>query len=212
MVGERDDLTGRAVDADLRFHREGMALDAALKLREAIVREPHRAPGKEHRRERDVERKRRMVPPAETAGEPDAAHIPGPRGDARGARRIPVFGASGGPAQCRGNSSRAEHYRKLAVRYHELGKYAQPSYLGDFYRGVAVRYVFMAQEASERAKREIKPNAGQADLPPSTSDNSGGIFDFPAVGPDDDLRFAIRDTFPHQAACWFRRARSLSEY
>jgi hypothetical protein len=87
----------------------------------------------------------------------------------------------------RGNSSRAEHYRKLAVKYHELGRYAQPSYLGDFYRGVAVRYVFMAQEASERAKREIELNAaGQADLPPSRSDNSGGIFDFPAVGPDDD--------------------------
>ena len=55
----------------------------------------------------------------------------------------------------RGNLSRAEHYRKLAVKYHELGKSARPSYLGDFYRGVAVRYVFMAQEASERAKREI---------------------------------------------------------
>jgi hypothetical protein len=87
----------------------------------------------------------------------------------------------------RGNSSRAEHYRKLAVKYHELGKFAQPSYLGDFYRGVAVRYVFMAQEASERAKREIELNAGQADLPPSitavcTSDNSDGIFDFLAVG------------------------------
>jgi hypothetical protein len=86
----------------------------------------------------------------------------------------------------RGNSSRAEHYRKLAVKYHELGKFAQPSYLGDFYRGVAVRYVFMAQEASERAKREIELNAGQADLPPSTSDNSGGIFHFPAVRPEGD--------------------------
>ena len=85
----------------------------------------------------------------------------------------------------RGNSSKAEHYRKLAVKYHELGKFAQPSYLGDFYRGVAVRYVFMAQEASERAKREIELNAGQADFPrqsPCTSDNSDGIFDFPAVG------------------------------
>jgi hypothetical protein len=91
----------------------------------------------------------------------------------------------------RGNSSRAEHYRKLAVKYHELGKFAQPSYLGDFYRGVAVRYVFMAQEASERAKREMELNAEQADLPPSitavcTSDSSDGIFDFPAVGPEGD--------------------------
>ena len=92
----------------------------------------------------------------------------------------------------RGNSSKAEHYRKLAVKYHELGKSAQPSYLGDFYRGVAVRYVFMAQEASERAKREIELNAGQADLPPSTSDNSGGIFDFPAVGPEGDCEDRAR--------------------
>jgi hypothetical protein len=86
----------------------------------------------------------------------------------------------------RGNSSRAEQYRNLAVKYHELGKFAQPSYLGDFYRGVAVRYVFMAQEASERAKREVELNAGQADSSPSittvcTSDNADGIFDFPAV-------------------------------
>jgi hypothetical protein len=54
-----------------------------------------------------------------------------------------------------GNLSRAEHYRKLAVKYHELGQSARPSYLGDFYRGVAVRYVFMAQEASERESKEI---------------------------------------------------------
>ena len=91
----------------------------------------------------------------------------------------------------RGNSSRAEHYRKLAVKYHELGKSAQPSYLGDFYRGVAVRYVFMAQEASEREKREIEVNAGHPDLPPSitivgTSDDSSEIFDFPAVRSEGD--------------------------
>jgi hypothetical protein len=59
----------------------------------------------------------------------------------------------------RGNLSRAEHYRKLAVKYHELGKFARPAYLGDFYRGVAVRYVLMAQEISERAKREAECTA-----------------------------------------------------
>jgi hypothetical protein len=37
--------------------------------------------------------------------------------------------------------SRAEHYEKLAHKYHELAKVAQPAYLGDFYRGVAVRYI-----------------------------------------------------------------------
>jgi len=50
--------------------------------------------------------------------------------------------------------SKAEHYRKLAIKYHELAKCAQPAYLGDVYRSVAVRYVFIAQEASERAKKE----------------------------------------------------------
>jgi hypothetical protein len=50
--------------------------------------------------------------------------------------------------------SKAEHYRKLAVKYRELAKFAQPTYLGDFYRGIAVRYAFMAQEASQRANKD----------------------------------------------------------
>ena len=53
--------------------------------------------------------------------------------------------------------SKAEHYRKLAVKYRELAKFAQPAYLGDFYRGIAVRYAFMAQEASERGNNEVRP-------------------------------------------------------
>jgi hypothetical protein len=65
----------------------------------------------------------------------------------------------------RGNLSRAEHYRKLAVKYHELGKFARPAYLGDFYRGVAVRYVFMAQEISERAKKEAEFTAERCGSP-----------------------------------------------
>jgi hypothetical protein len=88
----------------------------------------------------------------------------------------------------RGNLSRAEHYRKLAVKYHDLGKTARPSYLGDFYRGVAVRYVFMAQEASERAKREIRFSARRVELPSAitcTSDNSDGHFNFPSVLADE---------------------------
>ena len=65
----------------------------------------------------------------------------------------------------RGNLSRAERYRKLAVKYHELGKFARPPYLGDFYRGVAVRYAFMAQEASERARKQSGLGAEQTELP-----------------------------------------------
>jgi hypothetical protein len=43
---------------------------------------------------------------------------------------------------------RAERYRKEAAKYHERAKFAQPAFLGDFFRQVAVRYMFMAQEAS----------------------------------------------------------------
>src|SRR5579862_6749762 len=56
-------------------------------------------------------------------------------------------------------SRRSEYYRKMAVKYHELAKFAEPPYLGDFYRGVAVRYVFMAQELSKQAEREVGPRA-----------------------------------------------------
>jgi hypothetical protein len=61
--------------------------------------------------------------------------------------------------------SKAEHYRKQAEKYHELAKSAQPAYLGDFYRGVAVRYVFMAQEASERASKDVGFTAEPSGLP-----------------------------------------------
>jgi hypothetical protein len=58
--------------------------------------------------------------------------------------------------------SRAEHYRKQAETYHELAKFAEPAYLGDFYRGVAVRYVFMSQELSKQAEKDV----GAAAEPP----------------------------------------------
>lgn len=58
--------------------------------------------------------------------------------------------------------SRAEHYRKQAETYHELAKFAEPAYLGDFYRGVAVRYVFMSQELSKQAEKDV----GSAMEPP----------------------------------------------
>jgi hypothetical protein len=88
--------------------------------------------------------------------------------------------------------SRAEHYRKLAVKYRELAKFAQPAYLGDFYRGIAVRYAFMAQEVSERANKEVgiaperrvRPEPfdpqGQAEESRSTSGNGAKRS---AVGP-----------------------------
>jgi hypothetical protein len=56
--------------------------------------------------------------------------------------------------------SKAERYRQEAAKCHERAKFAQPAYLGDFFRQVAVRYMFMAQEALiKRATRrgEIAP-------------------------------------------------------
>ena len=50
-------------------------------------------------------------------------------------------------------SSRAEHYRELAVKYRELAKFAQPAYLGDFYRRVASRYLVMAEDISRWPQR-----------------------------------------------------------
>jgi hypothetical protein len=50
---------------------------------------------------------------------------------------------------------RSEHYREKAAKYYELANRAQPPYLGEFYRGIAVRYVSMARELSPRAEREL---------------------------------------------------------
>jgi hypothetical protein len=83
----------------------------------------------------------------------------------------------------RGSSSRAEHYRKLAVKYHELGKSARPSYLGDFYRGVAVRYVFMAQEASDLPKRKTELSTAK---PASSNNDTDGNFNFLVSGREGD--------------------------
>ncbi len=65
--GECLNLAGRPIDADPRAHLEGVPLDARLELLIAIVGEPDRATGKEHRRQRDVERERRVVAAAESA-------------------------------------------------------------------------------------------------------------------------------------------------
>jgi hypothetical protein len=48
--------------------------------------------------------------------------------------------------------NRADHYRGEAVKYHELAKYAQPAFLGDFYRRIAVRYMFMAEDLLKEAR------------------------------------------------------------
>jgi hypothetical protein len=47
--------------------------------------------------------------------------------------------------------NRADHYRREAVKCHELAKSAQPAFLGDFYRRIAVRYMFMAEDVLKEA-------------------------------------------------------------
>jgi hypothetical protein len=67
---------------------------------------------------------------------------------------------------------KAKHFRNLAIKYHDMAKVAEPAYLGGFYRNVAVRYVFMAQEALARADRE---RTGSAHAAGSTDDTSSGL-------------------------------------
>jgi hypothetical protein len=83
---------------------------------------------------------------------------------------------------------RSEHYREKAAKYHELAKSARPAYLGDFYRGVAVRYGFMARELSQQTEKELKPTrhivATAAEVPRPTTED----LDLLAVWAEDKAR------------------------
>jgi hypothetical protein len=46
--------------------------------------------------------------------------------------------------------SRAEHFRKMAVRYEELAKLCPLPVLNNFYRSYAARYILMEREARMR--------------------------------------------------------------
>jgi hypothetical protein len=65
---------------------------------------------------------------------------------------------------------RADHYRKKAMECGELAKYARPAYMGDFYRRIAMRYVFMAEEILKvaRARGEIANEPDRLAAPSST--------------------------------------------
>jgi hypothetical protein len=87
---ESDDLAGRPIDPDLRAHFESVSFDPQLKLLEAVVGEPNRTTRKEHPRQCDVERKRRVVALAESAaarGEIDV-DVRGPEGSLGVAEQI----------------------------------------------------------------------------------------------------------------------------
>jgi hypothetical protein len=59
--------------------------------------------------------------------------------------------------------SRVDRYREEALRCHELAKHADLPFLGEFYRRVAVRYMFMAEEILNDARvRGELPRQGTA--------------------------------------------------
>jgi hypothetical protein len=80
---------------------------------------------------------------------------------------------------------KADQYRKKAARCHELAKSADPAYLGDFYRGVAVRYLFMAEDISRRAK--IQGDANSEGSAPGRRRNGHG-----AAGIEEDFELLIQ--------------------
>jgi hypothetical protein len=60
-------------------------------------------------------------------------------------------------------ASNAERYRKEANKYGELAKEAEPGYLADVYRKVAVQYAFMAEDVlreTERGRRAGSDRTG----------------------------------------------------
>jgi hypothetical protein len=53
-------------------------------------------------------------------------------------------------------ASKAERYRRAANRYGEMAKEAEPGYLAEVFRKVAVRYVFMAEDVLREAERRAR--------------------------------------------------------
>ena len=83
---------------------------------------------------------------------------------------------------------RSEHYREKAAKYHELAKSARPAYLGDFYRGVAVRYGFMARELSQQAEKELKPTRQRVATAVEVARPATEDLDLLAVWAEDKVR------------------------
>jgi hypothetical protein len=54
------------------------------------------------------------------------------------------------------HTDKAERYRTLMRKYHDLAEQAEPSFMRDFYRKVAARYRMMAKEAIDLADAEAR--------------------------------------------------------
>jgi hypothetical protein len=88
-------------------------------------------------------------------------------------------------------SNKAAHYRKEAVKCHELAKAAPYAFLADFYRRIAVRYLFMAEEELRQAEKngDDVPDRGK-----SGAGKRNGIHDASRVDLELLARWAGRDT------------------
>jgi hypothetical protein len=60
--------------------------------------------------------------------------------------------------------SKADRYRKEAVKYYELAKSASPGFLRDCYRSVAVRYLIIA-EGELKLAGKTRPSHHEAERP-----------------------------------------------
>jgi hypothetical protein len=54
--------------------------------------------------------------------------------------------------------NKADQYRQEAAKCYELAKLARSAYLGDVYKRVAIRYLFMAEDISRWLERRGPPS------------------------------------------------------
>ena len=69
--------------------------------------------------------------------------------------------------------SKADQYRQEAAKCYELAEAARPAYLGDVYRRVAIRCLFMAEELSRWPERRGPPSLDA--LLPSTRTTASNL-------------------------------------
>jgi hypothetical protein len=65
-------------------------------------------------------------------------------------------------------SSKAAHYRQEALKCHELARAAPYTFLSDFYRRIAVRYLFMAEEEMRLAEKKADVGSQRGSSPAVT--------------------------------------------
>jgi hypothetical protein len=75
-------------------------------------------------------------------------------------------------------ASKAERYRKEANKYGELAKQAEPGYLADVFRKIAVRYMLMAEDVLREAERRaLRTNLRGENISAAPSDIQSGPSD-----------------------------------